>query len=310
MEGRCDRFSSKADILLWRINDIYADEAALPAHAAQAAASGTGQVNCKSKAVQGLSLRNFRITSAFERILDHPRAETDCSVVWSHRIWSKFKVRLDDKEVLDGSVGEIASGIDVKLSEGDEGQVLVRSPHGFSQYIHDPEATARAHTEDGYFRTVNIARRDKKYYYTVGRASLDIIKSGGYKISALDIEREMPGLPYIAEAMVVGVADEEFGQSFAALLLLQEEELTDAFVEAHGTTECLLTISDVRRDLRNLLARYNPLTLLCTINGDLPNTVTGKVQNKVLGPKFFPDGYQNKPEVQQWVTSSRQLAKL
>lgn len=39
-----------------------------------------------------------------------------------------FKVRLDDKKVPDGSVGEIASGIDVKLSEGDEGEVLVKSP--------------------------------------------------------------------------------------------------------------------------------------------------------------------------------------
>ena len=97
----------------------------------------------------------------------------------------------------------------------------------FSKYLQDPEATAEAHDEDGYFRTGDIARMEGSYYYIVGRASLDIIKTGGYKISALDIERELLGLPYISEAMVVGVADEEFGQRVAALVSLQEEELSD-----------------------------------------------------------------------------------
>ncbi|KAH7094491.1 hypothetical protein FB567DRAFT_542932 [Paraphoma chrysanthemicola] len=221
-----------------------------------------------------------------------------------------FKVRLDDKKVPDGSVGEIASGIDVKLSEGDEGEVLVKSPHMFSKYLHDPEATNNAHNEDGYFRTGDIARREGKYYFIVGRASLDIIKSGGYKISALDIERELLGLPYVAEAVVVGVSDEEFGQRVAALVSLQEEELTDAFLETHGNTEYMLTIADLRRDLRDRLAGYKMPTLLRIVNGELPKTVTGKVQKKVLGPKFFPPNYQTSPEVQQWVTSPRQLAKL
>tara|TARA_R110002003_G_scaffold52_11_gene4419 strand:- start:654 stop:1199 length:546 start_codon:yes stop_codon:yes gene_type:complete len=180
----------------------------------------------------------------------------------------------------------------------------------FSKYLHDPEATNNAHNEDGYFRTGDIARREGKYYYIVGRASLDIIKSGGFKISALDIERELLGLPYVAEAVVVGVADEEFGQRVAALVSLQEEELTDAFLETHGNTEYMLTIADLRRDLRNRLAGYKMPTLLRIVNGELPKTVTGKVQKKILGPKFFPTNYQTCPEVQQWVTSPRQLTKL
>ncbi|EAT87458.2 hypothetical protein SNOG_05067 [Parastagonospora nodorum SN15] len=221
-----------------------------------------------------------------------------------------FKVRLDDKKVPDGSVGEVASGIDVKLSYGDEGEVLVKSPHMFSKYLQDPEATARAHNEDGYFRTGDIARKEGRYYYIVGRASLDIIKSGGYKISALDIERELLGLPYVSEAMVVGVADEEFGQRVAALISLQEEELTDTFVETHGDNDYVLTISDVRRDLRDRLAGYKLPTLLRVVNSELPKTATGKVQKKILGPKFFPVDYRSNSEVQQWVTSPRQLAKL
>jgi malonyl-CoA/methylmalonyl-CoA synthetase len=180
----------------------------------------------------------------------------------------------------------------------------------FSKYLYDPEATAKAHDEDGYFRTGDIARREGKYYYIVGRASLDIIKSGGYKISALDIERELLGLPYIAEAMVVGVADEEFGQRVAALVSLQEQDLTDDFLERYGNTEYLLTIEDLRRDLRDRMAGYKLPTLLRIVSGELPKTATGKVQKKILGPRFFPVDYQNCPEVQQWVTATRQLAKL
>ncbi|ORY05576.1 fatty-acyl-CoA synthase [Clohesyomyces aquaticus] len=220
-----------------------------------------------------------------------------------------FKVHLDDKKTPDGSVGELVSGIDLKLSEGDEGEILVKSPHMFSKYLYDPEATARAHDADGYFRTGDIARREGKYYWIIGRASLDIIKSGGYKISALDIERELLALPYVAEAMVVGVLDEEYGQRVAALISLQEEELTDAFLETYGSNESILTIEDVRRDLRNRLAAYKLPTLLRIVDGELPKTVTGKVQKKILGPRFFPMDYQTCSEVQQWV-QTRPLAKL
>lgn len=180
----------------------------------------------------------------------------------------------------------------------------------FSKYLHDPEATAKAHDEDGYFRTGDIARRVGKYYYIVGRASFDIIKSGGYKISALDIERELLGLPYIAEAMVVGVADDEFGQRVAALISLQEEELTDDFLTSYGNSQHMLTIEDLRRDLRDRLAGYKLPTLLRIVSGELPKTATGKVQKKILGPRFFPPNYHVCADVQQWVMPAKVMAKL
>jgi malonyl-CoA/methylmalonyl-CoA synthetase len=179
----------------------------------------------------------------------------------------------------------------------------------FSKYLYDPEATAAAHDADGYFRTGDIARKEGKYFFIVGRASLDIIKSGGYKISALDIERELLALPYVAEAMVVGVPDEEFGQRVAALISLQEEELSDSFLESYGDNEHILTIEDLRRDLRDRLAGYKLPTLLRIVDGELPKTVTGKVQKKILGPRFFPIDHGACAEVQQWM-QMRQLAKL
>jgi malonyl-CoA/methylmalonyl-CoA synthetase len=59
----------------------------------------------------------------------------------------------------------------------------------FCKYLHDPIATKHAHDAQGYFKTGDIARQEGDYYFIVGRASVDIIKSGGYKISAPDIER-------------------------------------------------------------------------------------------------------------------------
>lgn len=59
-------------------------------------------------------------------------------------------------------------------------------------------------------------------YKILGRASVDIIKSGGYKISALDIERELLEHPNIAEIAVVGVADEAMGQKIGAIVVTKE----------------------------------------------------------------------------------------
>ncbi|KAI4681730.1 uncharacterized protein J4E84_007325 [Alternaria hordeiaustralica] len=222
-----------------------------------------------------------------------------------------FKMRLGDESVPEGSVGELASGVDVKLSEGDEGEVLVKSPHMFSKYLRDPEGTAKAHDRNGYFRSGDIARREGKYYFIIGRASLDIIKSGGYKISALDVERELLSLPYVAEAMVVGVPDEEYGQRVAALVSLQNEEMSAPFSASSDGSQYVLTIKDLRRDLRERLAGYKLPTLLRIADGEFPKTVTGKVQKKVLGPRFFPADYHRRPGVQEWdARSPKTLAKL
>lgn len=205
-----------------------------------------------------------------------------------------FKVRLEPGDTPDASVGEVAPGIEVKLSEGEEGEVLTKSASMFAKYLDDDAATAAAHDENGFFKTGDIARREGKYYFILGRASLDIIKSGGYKISALDIEREILALPYIEEVMVVGVEDEEFGQRVAALVSLRQDQEQQE-----------LKISKLRADLRNRLTGYKLPTLLRIVEGELPKTSTGKVLKRVLGPKFFPPNWeQHSPlawERMQWV---------
>lgn len=160
-----------------------------------------------------------------------------------------------------------------------------------NRYLFDEKATADAHDAEGYFKTGDIARREGKYYFILGRASIDIIKSGGYKISALDIEREILGLDYASEVMVVGVEDEEFGQRVAATISLKQDQ---------NTTRKSLTIAELREDLRSRMAGYKMPTILRVVQGELPKSGTGKVQKKILGPQFFPPNYQELPEVQVW----------
>ncbi|KAI1616648.1 hypothetical protein EDD36DRAFT_142252 [Exophiala viscosa] len=194
-----------------------------------------------------------------------------------------------------GCVGLPVPGVELKLSDGDDGELLVKSPNMFAKYLFDPEATAEAHDEAGYFKTGDICRRENGYYYIIGRASVDIIKSGGYKISAIEIERACLDLPYISEAAVVGVEDEEFGQRVGAIMTLTA-----------GSSP--LSIQNFRSDLRRELAPYKLPTLLRTVDGELPKGGTGKVQKKILGPKLFPKNWAEIAEVQCYRPERRSKA--
>ena len=171
-----------------------------------------------------------------------------------------------------------------------------------SRYLFDNDATAKAHDSEGFFKTGDIARREGQYYFILGRASLDIIKSGGYKISALDVERECLALTYIEEVMVVGVEDEEFGQRVAALISLRGDRETFS-AGGEGDTR-MLTIEDLQTGLRDRLAGYKRPTLLRVVEGELPKTATGKVLKRILGPKYFPLTWREDRSVQAWYPRS------
>lgn len=196
--------------------------------------------------------------------------------------------------VPDGAVGTKGPGVDLKLSGGDEGEVLLRTPIMFSKYLFDEEGTRGVLDEQGYFKTGDIARREGDFYFIEGRASIDILKSGGYKISALDIEREILGLDYVAEVMVVGVDDEEFGQRVAATIVLRDDIRRQ------------LTLDELRADLRSSLAGYKMPTLLRVVK-DIRKTASGKVVKKVLVNELFPR--EGHPDIQRW-TSSKSTSKL
>lgn len=141
---------------------------------------------------------------------------------------------LEVEKRIDGSVGWPLLGVQVRLTDKETGRVIeaadedgmieIRGGNVFLEYWRKPEATASEFTTDGWFKTGDVAKRDSTgAYFIQGRASVDVIKSGGYKISALEVERKMLALDVIQEVAVVGLKDDEWGQRVAAIVRFRAE---------------------------------------------------------------------------------------
>ncbi|MFF2698169.1 acyl-CoA synthetase [Streptomyces cyaneofuscatus] len=143
-----------------------------------------------------------------------------------------------------GTVGPPLAGVELRLVEEDGtvltgpkaiGEIQVRGPNLFSGYLNRPDATAAAHTADGWFRTGDVGTVDEDGYVTiVGRKATDLIKSGGYKIGAGEIENVLLGHPGVREAAVTGEADPDLGERVVAWVVAADpdsppraEELAD-----------------------------------------------------------------------------------
>lgn len=129
-----------------------------------------------------------------------------------------------DGERKPGFVGLPLPGVQVRLCDEQDsevvdlpGEIQVRGNNVFKEYWQRPEETSKAFSSDGWFRTGDVAEIDKDGYYKIlGRSSQDIIKSGGYKISAIEIEEVLRTYPGIHDCSVVGLADDEWGEVIAA----------------------------------------------------------------------------------------------
>ena len=128
-----------------------------------------------------------------------------------------------DEPVEPGTVGRPLAGTEVRLEpldgDGDEGlgAVHVRGASLFSGYLNRPPAT----TADGWFATGDIGRwTPSGTLALVGRQATDLIKSGGYKIGAGEIENALLEHPAVAEAAVIGVADDDLGERVVAFVVV------------------------------------------------------------------------------------------
>lgn len=126
-----------------------------------------------------------------------------------------------------GCVGKPLPGVEVRLMEegsppapGIPGEIEVRGPAVFLEYWGKPEETKKSF-RDGWFLTGDVAVEENGIYRILGRRSVDIIKTGGYKVSALEIEEILLTHPDIHEVAVVGVPDPVWGERVVAALVLR-----------------------------------------------------------------------------------------
>lgn len=126
-----------------------------------------------------------------------------------------------------GSVGSPLPGVQVRLAgddgkplaDGEPGEIQVKSAGVFKEYWNRPDATKQSFTSDGWFCTGDVAVMEKGVYRILGRKSVDIIKTGGYKVSALEIEEVLRTHPAVSDCAVVGVDDKVWGQKVCAAVI-------------------------------------------------------------------------------------------
>jgi malonyl-CoA/methylmalonyl-CoA synthetase len=178
-----------------------------------------------------------------------------------------------------GSVGLPLPGVEVRLVDEDggeaepgaPGEIEVRGPGVFLEYWRRPEATAEAFREGRWFRTGDVAVVEDGYYRILGRRSVDIIKTGGYKVSALEIEEVLRTHPGIAECAVVAVPDAEWGERVCAAVELRPG--------------CSLTLETLQPWARERLAPYKLPRALAAVDA-LPRNAMGKVTKPEVAKLF------------------------
>lgn len=183
-----------------------------------------------------------------------------------------------DGERRPGWVGGAVRGVQTRLrnesgepvpSDGESiGGLEVRGPMLFDGYHERPDATAQCWTDDGWFRTGDVAVIDPDgYHRIVGRESVDLIKSGGYRIGAGEVETALLGHDAVAEVAVVGLSDADLGQRIVAFVVPRDGSVTESELVDHVTAQ--------------LSAHKRPRQIRFV--DSLPRNAMGKVQKKQLG---------------------------
>jgi malonyl-CoA/methylmalonyl-CoA synthetase len=131
-----------------------------------------------------------------------------------------------------GFVGQPLPGVSVRVVDetysdivnGEPGEILIKGANVFTTYWQKPDETEKAFTADGWFKTGDMCVVENGYYKIIGRSSVDIIKSGGYKISALEIEEVLRTHETIKDCAVVALPDEEWGEKIVAAIVGEKQE--------------------------------------------------------------------------------------
>jgi malonyl-CoA/methylmalonyl-CoA synthetase len=180
-----------------------------------------------------------------------------------------------------GSVGTPLPGVEVQLvgengepvARGMSGEIEVRGPSVFTEYWGKPDATREAF-RDGWFRTGDTAVIENGVYRILGRTNIDILKTGGHKVSALEIEEALRGHPSVAECAVVGVPDPEWGERVAAALVLKDGSVLD--------------LAALRSWAKEFLAVHKLPSRVLVLDA-LPRNAMGKVTKPAIAKMFQND---------------------
>jgi malonyl-CoA/methylmalonyl-CoA synthetase len=228
--------------------------------------------------VSGSAALSSIVFEKWEKISGHKLLErygmTEIGMALSNPLHGKRKI---------GYVGQEMPNVEVRLFDNDNntiitiedypGEIQVKGPNIFKLYWNRKEESKNSFSSDGWFKTGDLGVVEKGYYKILGRISSDIIKSGGYKISAIEIEERIRKEPSIIDAAVVGLEDEEWGEIVAVCIITDNKSFD---------------IELVKKNLREDLSSYKiPRRYL--LLEDFPRNAMGKVLKKELKKYFITE---------------------
>jgi len=178
-----------------------------------------------------------------------------------------------------GTVGFALPGVSLRV-QGDDGKALgtdeiggieVKGPNVFKGYWRMPEKTKEEFTADGFFKTGDVGKVDKRGYITIVGRSKDLIISGGYNVYPAEIEGYINDLPGVAESALVGVPHPDFGEVGVAVVIAK--------------TGASLKPEAIISELKSILANFK-IPKQCFVVAELPRNTMGKVQKNLLREKY------------------------
>ncbi len=180
-----------------------------------------------------------------------------------------------------GTVGLPLPGVSVRIVDeagaesatGETGAILLKGPNIFRGYWQMPEKTKEDFTDDGWFKTGDMGKREGSGYISIVGRAKDLIICGGLNVYPKEIEELLDAVPGIEESAVIAMPHSDFGEAVAAVIVLKPgASLTEAAVVEHVKTH---------------LANFKvPKAVFFT--PDLPRNAMGKVQKNILRQTYFP----------------------
>jgi len=170
-----------------------------------------------------------------------------------------------------------APAVGVQIATDADGEILARSNHVFDGYWQQPDESAKV-LADGWFRTGDEGHIDPDEYLVISDRKKDVIISGGENVSSVEVEDCLYQHPAVAEAAVIGVPHEKWGETVKALIVVRA---------GHDVTE-----AELIEFCRGRLAHYKCPTSV-ELTQALARTATGKLQKFKLRAPYW-DGYERR----------------
>ncbi|KAK7389560.1 hypothetical protein VNO78_24705 [Psophocarpus tetragonolobus] len=254
---------------------------------------GYHAMNPELQAASASAAKNLRLMMCGSSALPLPVMQ-EWEAITGHRLlerygMTEFVMALSNPlkgERKPGTVGKPFPGIQVKIVADEEsrngntrmGELCVKSPSLFKEYWKLPEVTKESFTDDGFFKTGDAVTTDEDGYYVIlGRTNADIIKAGGYKLSALEIESVIIEHPAVSECCVLGLPDKDYGEIVGAIVVPQ----ADVKGKRDQESKPVLSLEELSTWAKDKIAPYKIPTQLIVWD-TLPRNAMGKVNKKEL----------------------------